>query len=199
MTSFKARPINLRSKERPVDIVETNWNSFSGCDSHYMMSNGAQFDFNRKLLCSDNPHFDTDRINTEVIYQYMRSCGYEWIYSGNQWKLKSQSGRPASSLDWDNYTRAVGSKVANCPTIFSSFDSETQPQTKEQTSMLSEFRAYLREHRDLVFTILIIAAVDAFFLDGALKSRLKAILNGFIDRAESKLNKDINGDGKVGA
>lgn len=63
--------------------------------------------------------------------------------------------------------------------------------------MLKEFRQYLADHRDLLFTVILVAAVDAFFLDGALKVRLKNILSGFIDKAEQKLNKDLNGDGKI--
>lgn len=65
--------------------------------------------------------------------------------------------------------------------------------------MLKELRQYLSDHRDLIFTVALVAIVDAFFLDGALKSRLKSILSGFIDKAESKLNKDLNGDGQVGS
>lgn len=71
--------------------------------------------------------------------------------------------------------------------------------TEENVSMFREFKQYISENRSIIFTILLVAAVDQFFLGGALKGRIQRILEVVTDRAEASLGKDLNGDGRVGA
>jgi hypothetical protein len=52
----------------------------------------------------------------------------------------------------------------------------TQPAVKKGLSMVDEFKSYVREYKDWIFTIAIIAVIDHFFLDGALKEKLSAAL-----------------------
>ena len=75
---------------------------------------------------------------------------------------------------------------------------DRQRKCEGRISMLSEFKAYVSEHRNWIFTILIVAVVDAFFLGGALKQRITALLGGSLKVLERKVNADLDGDGKVG-
>lgn len=51
---------------------------------------------------------------------------------------------------------------------------------------MEEFRSYVREYKDWIFTIAIIAVVDHFFLDGALKEKLSSALGKKLDATEGK-------------
>lgn len=55
---------------------------------------------------------------------------------------------------------------------------------KKGFSMLDEVRGYVREYKDWIFTIVIIAIVDHFFLDGALKEKLATALGKKLDGAD---------------
>ena len=55
----------------------------------------------------------------------------------------------------------------------------TAPQ--KGASMMDEFKSYVREYKDWIFTIAIIAVIDHFFLDGALKEKLSAALGKKLD------------------
>ena len=52
---------------------------------------------------------------------------------------------------------------------------------KKGLSMGEEFKSYIREYKDWIFTIAIIAIIDHFFLDGALKEKLSAALGKKLD------------------
>ena len=47
--------------------------------------------------------------------------------------------------------------------------------------MGDEFKSYIREYKDWIFTIAIVAIIDHFFLDGALKEKLTASLGKKLD------------------
>lgn len=53
-------------------------------------------------------------------------------------------------------------------------------------SMVDEFRGYVREYKDWIFTIAIVAIVDHFFLDGALKDKLASALGKKLDSGDAK-------------
>lgn len=54
--------------------------------------------------------------------------------------------------------------------------------------MLGSLKQYLTEHRDVVWSIVLVALIDQFFLNGALKSRISSILEGVCKKAEQKVN-----------
>lgn len=60
--------------------------------------------------------------------------------------------------------------------------------TTENISMLREFKAFISEHRDLIFTVLLITLLDSFLLNGALRTRLESILQATLKKAEDKLD-----------
>ena len=57
----------------------------------------------------------------------------------------------------------------------------TGTEAKKGFSMVDEFKSYVREYKDWIFTIAIIAVIDHFFLDGALKEKLSAALGKKLD------------------
>lgn len=75
---------------------------------------------------------------------------------------------------------------------------ERQRFTEENISMFREFKQYLSENRTWIFTLLLLLAIDSFFLNGALKSRLQRILEVTTTNLEKQLKKDLNGDGTIG-
>ena len=54
--------------------------------------------------------------------------------------------------------------------------------------MFKEFKQYIADHRDLVFSILLIMFADSFFLNGALRTKLSSLLHGVVTRLENKVN-----------
>ena len=208
------QPIDLYSFSSPVRIVDVHINGGEQT-VEYSLSNGTLY--SRTQIDAYRP---SGMSHQTITHQYMASCGYRWdTGSGGKWVKSSQTGEPGQVINYNPatetpdqvYQRTLSQGIRNIVDNqrytatrldIASGDSLTpvsrQPQSKGMvSSMLREFRQYLTDHRDLIFTVVIVAAVDAFFLDGALKSRLKSILNGFIDKAEQKLQKDINGDGKI--
>lgn len=57
---------------------------------------------------------------------------------------------------------------------------------KKGRSMTDEFKSYLREYKDWIFTIAIVAIIDHFFLDGALKEKLAGALGKKLDADNGK-------------
>ena len=65
---------------------------------------------------------------------------------------------------------------------------KTQSQVQEErTTMLQEFRKFVAEHRDLIFTVLLLLAVDYLAFNGALRERLEGLLRGVADRLTKKV------------
>lgn len=62
---------------------------------------------------------------------------------------------------------------------------------KENKSMLKEFRQYLSEHRDLVFSVLLLFVADSFFLNGALRAKLQSILHKVVEKVEKKVDAQV--------
>jgi hypothetical protein len=67
------------------------------------------------------------------------------------------------------------------------YQTKLQHGPKEHQSMFEEMRAYVREYRSVLFTLVIVLIVDHLFLGGALRARVQASLSGLIDKAERTL------------
>lgn len=114
----------------------------------------------------------------------------DWARSRGAESPPKKEGKQVMNNYLEEYSRLSGRR--------SRYGYKGRLQTEGEVSMLREFKAYLSEHRDIVFTLLLIIVVDTFFFDGAFKTRIKGLLEGVVRKAESKLNKDLDGDGKVG-
>ena len=62
-----------------------------------------------------------------------------------------------------------------------------QQTAKKGSSMVDEFKSYVREYKDWIFTIAIVAIIDHFFLDGALKEKLSTALGKKLDADNGKV------------
>jgi hypothetical protein len=62
----------------------------------------------------------------------------------------------------------------------------------KEERIMNSFRAYLDKHRDLIFTVALCFIVDHYFLGGAMKERIKKLLEGFLNKAESNFHKEIS-------
>lgn len=206
---FNYHPINLNSAEYPVSIVKANRNPITD-QWEYLLSNGSLF----CISWTEAANVKGD-LGVYIIRRYMACQGYRW--NGEMWaksladssfstyaKSRGLSWEPGEVIKFSNshtLTLTPGDSVLQRGAVnqLEPSPESRQPQSKGMvTSMLRELRQYVADNRNLIFTVILIAIVDAFFLDGALKSRLKNILTSFIDKAEEKLGKDLNGDGKIG-
>jgi hypothetical protein len=50
---------------------------------------------------------------------------------------------------------------------------------------MREFKAYLAEHRDLIFTIVLLFLADTWMLHGALRARLEGVCHKILDKADA--------------
>lgn len=137
-----------------------------------------------------------------------------WIDNGGAKTYSKEPGAislpdgsiPAAKVTPGDFLSSSGERVSSSGKAFMDYynlKSAQQPsvkrqRTEENISMLREFKQYISEHRDVFFTLILVMIADAWFLNGALKSRLQRILEGVTGKLEEKLNTDINGDGKVG-
>lgn len=57
--------------------------------------------------------------------------------------------------------------------------------------VMNSFRIYLDKHRDTIFTVALVFLADHYILKGALKERLRRLLEGLLTRAENSLHKEL--------
>lgn len=71
---------------------------------------------------------------------------------------------------------------------------ETAEKPKEEKSAMfsiyKDLKEFVREHRGIIFTVVFIALLDKYLFEGALRERLKGIVNGLLGKAERLTNKD---------
>lgn len=156
----------------------------------FYLSNGSRLVLPKESVNNYRP--DSTSLTRYVAKSYMESWDYHWDERQRRWTnstVELVAGEPGTILKVNpggGVDRlSQGLKVAYGEVIKSSSESSVKPRSK---SMFTEFRAYLSEHRDLVFTIIIVALIDHLLLDGALKERLKGLLGGFLDKAETKVS-----------
>lgn len=102
---------------------------------------------------------------------------------------------------YQNYGGRTSSLGKEAEVAFQSYYSQKKRQlsrTEENISMLKEFKQYLSEYRNPIFTVLLLLLADYFFLGGALRGRLQRLLEAVTNKAEAKLNADLDGNGVVG-
>lgn len=65
---------------------------------------------------------------------------------------------------------------------------ENKKEKSKMSEMLSDVKNYVREHRSVIYTVVLIVLADHFLLGGKLRHKLEALLNGALDKAQEKLN-----------
>lgn len=139
---------------------------------------------------------DGSRIRTEG-HQIANFTKIELLtHIKNRWEAmmrgqQAQSARQAFEAYHDAKSRALCGEPG---LIIKSPDSETKSSVKPLTrnlegeiTMFGEFKQYLASNRNVIFTLLIAALVDKFFLNGALASRLQTLLGKVVEKAENEV------------
>lgn len=54
--------------------------------------------------------------------------------------------------------------------------------------VLQEVKNYMADNRDLVFTICLVAIADQFLFEGALRERIKKLIEGILTKTEAKVS-----------
>lgn len=56
-----------------------------------------------------------------------------------------------------------------------------------KTSMLKEFKSYVAEHKDLIFSIILLFLADKIFLEGACQAKIAALVHRIMEGMEKKV------------
>ena len=59
--------------------------------------------------------------------------------------------------------------------------------------LFGDLRQYIRENRDLIFSIVFVLVLDEYVFDGAFRERLKSVIEGVLKKVERKTGIDIPG------
>lgn len=55
------------------------------------------------------------------------------------------------------------------------------------TTTIKDMKGFISEHKNVIYTVLVIFLVDHFIFEGSFRERLKSIVNGLINKVEKKL------------
>ena len=58
---------------------------------------------------------------------------------------------------------------------------------ERKTTMMGEFKDYIKAHRDLLFTVVFVLLLDHFVFGGAFKEKLQSVVGGLMKKAENQL------------
>lgn len=59
--------------------------------------------------------------------------------------------------------------------------------------LFGDLRQYIRENRDLIFSIVFVLVLDEYVFDGAFRDRIKSCIEGVLKKVERKTGIDIPG------
>jgi len=69
------------------------------------------------------------------------------------------------------------------------YDQSKLSQTKKETkTVIAQMREYIKEYRNVIFTVAFVALADHFLFKGALRDRLKDLVENLLKKAEDKTN-----------
>jgi hypothetical protein len=58
-----------------------------------------------------------------------------------------------------------------------------------------DLREFVKQHRSVIYTVALVALVDHFCFNGALRGRIKTLLENMLSKAEAKINNGASGNG----
>ena len=61
------------------------------------------------------------------------------------------------------------------------------------TEITTDLKGYVRKHKDLIYTIILIALIDQYVFEGQFRERLRALVGKVLGKAEEKVNAAIDG------
>lgn len=109
--------------------------------------------------------------------------------------MQGTSGYPQSSQLQQNlktkegyYGELVGAQIQSGNLVYNTREGKFETANNKGVKVMNSFKIYLNEHKDFIFTLMLIFIADHFLLGGALKEKLKATTEKFLDRAHNKLD-----------
>jgi len=117
----------------------------------------------------------TSAYSTAILDQML---GTRRTQSSRQGAYSAEWQRREASRQMQNATASASAPVR--------YEGAKQQTATKGRSMVDEFKSYVREYKDWIFTIAIIAVIDHFFLDGALKEKLSTALGKKLDAGDVK-------------
>lgn len=86
------------------------------------------------------------------------------------------------------YGELVGAQIQSGNLVYNTREGKFETANNKGVKVMNSFKIYLNEHKDFIFTLMLIFIADHFLLGGALKEKLKATTEKFLDRAHNKLD-----------
>jgi hypothetical protein len=62
-------------------------------------------------------------------------------------------------------------------------------QNKKESNMLESAKEYLKENKSIIMTIAVVLIVDHLVFGGAFREKVKSLVNGLLDKAQTDLDK----------
>lgn len=87
-----------------------------------------------------------------------------------------------SGPTWSNTGKVCFSRFA--PLTPASLGSKPQVEGK---NMLNDLRSYVKDNRQLLYTIALVVALDHFLFNGAFRERIKGLVESLLSSAEKKI------------
>ena len=78
---------------------------------------------------------------------------------------------------------------------FVNLKSENKIEQKGNYKMLDQLKDYFKKHQEIFMTVFFVLLEDHFFFNGALRERVKKLVEGLLTKVENSLTSKENGNG----
>ena len=112
------------------------------------------------------------------------------VHSGNHYKAVKigidswQRERHSVQSGWGSDTRTIVS--IDQPNSY-------QGAKTMLTEITNDLKGYVRTHKDLIYTVIIVALIDQYVFEGQFRERLRTLVGKVLGKAEEKINKAVDG------
>lgn len=93
-------------------------------------------------------------------------------------------------IDGINSLSSIAAQPYASVTYLQDLEQKQEKQKKESKTMIQNVKNYVEKHRDIIFTVGFIFLVDHFMFKGALRDRLKGMIEGVISKVEKEFHKE---------
>jgi hypothetical protein len=113
-----------------------------------------------------------------AYWNYMTDAWYPQkpLWESEEEKKKKQAAYESALKELSAQLKVAGQAMA------------VETKKVEEKNMFGYAKTYLEKHKDTVMTVSFVLLVDHFFLGGALRERIKSLLEGVLDTAQKKLS-----------
>lgn len=106
--------------------------------------------------------------------------------------LPYQAAANSQLLQNQNYmqTTSVSQPIwgtASSPNLGNLYAPETKSKSLMKT-IIEDAKAFIHEHKSVIYTIILVLLVDHFFLNGRLKAKIQEVAHRFLNEAEKKIS-----------